>query len=143
MSGLIILPPAELGLTSKNAVYRTSFLTGVAQQIGELPASAEKRDARIYVDIVQQGGSIFLNTYTIQWNHVELSTASLELVIAGKVCILPVERVQSLNTGSGLECNRAVNATFSNPICISHTAQESRLANRAVCRDLEKTPFNR
>ena len=92
MNGFIILPPKYLGLASKSEVHRTSFVTGETRLIGELPASAERRSTTVYIDIVQQGGSIYLNTYPLKDDRIEISPTALELVVSGDVCLIPVER---------------------------------------------------
>jgi hypothetical protein len=137
--GFIVLPPKELGLASKSTVHRASFLSGEVREIGEIPASAERRGVDSYVYIFQEGGSIYLNTYAVKKDRIELSPSSLELVIDGQVCTSPETNVRLMNSEGDTTCKGIASASFSNPICISHGIQGSRITDRAACRELDRT----
>ncbi len=135
--GFLILSPEELGLSAKSLVYRVSFKTATAHLIGDLPASAERRHDGVYVDFLQEGGSIYMNTYNLLSDRIDYSSDSLELVIDGDVCTAPDGAVGSLSSGGG-SCDSVVPASFQNPICIAHSGKNARIVDRSLCKELEK-----
>jgi hypothetical protein len=68
-------------------------------------------------------------------DRIELSPSSLELVIDGQVCIFPDVRLTSSEGESA--CKKVAIASFSRPICISHSIQGSKITDRAACRELD------
>lgn len=137
MDGFLRASPEELGLSAKSLIYRVSFKTATAHLIGEIPASAERRRDGVYVDFLQEGGSIYMNTYNILRDRIDYSPDSLELVIDGDVCAAPAEAVGSLSSGGGVSCGSVVSASFSDPICIAHSGKTSRIVERSTCKELE------
>lgn len=135
-SGLLILSPSELDLRSTNTIYRVSFRTGDVLKLGNISASAERKGGG-YVDIFQEGGSIYMMEYVIGSSAVELSANSLELVIDGAVCLLPATSVRSTAGLVDPDCRKTTHGSFSNPICIAHEGKSSRQVNRAICKELE------
>lgn len=135
--GFLILSPEELGRSAKSLVYRVSFKTATAHLIGDLPASAERRHDGVYVDFLQEGGSIYMNTYNLLLDRIDYSSDSLELVIDGDVCTAPDGVVGSLSSGGG-RCDRVVPASFQDPVCIAHSGRSARIVDRSLCKELEK-----
>lgn len=136
--GFLIVSPEELGLSAKSLVYRVSFKTETAHLIGEIPASAERRRDGVYVDFLQEGGSIYMNAYNILRDRIEYSPDSLELVVDGDVCAAPAGAVGSLSSGGEGGCGSVVSASFSDPICIAHSGKTSRIVERSACKELER-----
>lgn len=135
--GFLILSSENLGLSAKSLVYRVSFKTVTAHLIGDLPASAERRHDGVYVDFLQEGGSIYMNTYNLLPDRIDYSSDSLELVIDGDVCTAPGGAVGSLSSG-GERCDSVVPASFQNPVCIAHSGRNARIVDRSLCKELEK-----
>lgn len=137
VDGFLIVSPEELGLLAKSLVYRVSFKKATAHLIGDIPASAERRHGGVYVDFLQEGGSIYMNTYNLLPDRIEYSSDSLELVIDGDVCTAPAGAVGSLSSVGG-RCDSVVLASFSNPVCIAHSGKNARIVDRSMCKELEK-----
>jgi hypothetical protein len=137
-TGLLLAAPSELGLSAKNTVYRVSFESSAVREIGEIPASASPGKNGTYVNILQDGGSIYQTIYTVRQDRVEISSESLELVIDGTVCLAPATNVRTIEAADGGDCPKMVIASFSNPICIAHNGGESRSAPRSACAALEQ-----
>lgn len=137
IAGILLSAPIELGLKAKNNVYRISFENGVSKIIGELPVTAEQIAEDVFQDIFQEGGSIFLNMYTITSDRLELAPRSYEMVFDGVLCIHSDGRVTLKGISNSTSCSNIRRATSETPLCVAHNASNARLTSMRECKKLE------
>lgn len=137
VKGIVLAAPSELGLRAKNIVYRVSFDDGSVREIGELPVSSEQTKNGVFLDVFQEGGSVFLDKYDITWNSVKHNSITLELVIEGRLCVQNKEDVWNLETANKRTCGKVATGSFANPLCLVHKAGKARLSRRPACKELE------
>lgn len=137
VKGIVLAAPSKLGLRAKYVVYRVSFDDGSVREVGELPVSAEQTKNGVFLDVFQEGGSVFLDRYDITSNSVRHSPITLELVIDGQLCVQHKENVWNLGTADKRTCGKIATASFANPLCLVHKTGKARLSHRAACKELE------
>ena len=137
VTGIVLAAPSELGLRAKNIVYRVSFDDGSVKEIGELPVSSEQTTNGVFLDVFQEGGSVFLDKYDITSNSVKHNPVTLELVIDGRLCVQHKDDVWNLETADKRTCGKIATASFANPLCLVHKTGKARLSHRPVCKELE------
>lgn len=126
--------PLELGLRARRQVFRLDYGSGRSTLIGELPASAESTGSLAFVDLFQQGGSIFQDRYTVASSGVLRDPTSFELVFEGVVCIKSNSTCRP-NISSCTDC-KSIKATRLVPICLKHLGGTSLVLHSNACRDL-------
>jgi len=134
-AGWIFMSPVEPGLNSQLAVYYIDFAKHSAQRIGDIPISSEPVEADRYISIQQQGGSIFMQGYRLTTTHVSTESESTELLFNGSVCISRPNRVFVIGIGNG-ECKRIRKASRKNPICLTHTNNETHITFIDACKQI-------
>lgn len=134
--GLLLLSPVELGLNAKSSVYRVSFASGLVQQIGELPVAAERTSPGHYSTIVQQAGSLFLETYVIGQTSIDKGDASLELVVDGWVCTDRGGAAFVRVIDPSRDCVRRLRASRTKPVCLAHSTGRNVIVALNQCKPL-------
>lgn len=137
LTGIVVTVPSELGLRAKNSLYRVSFKEGTALLIGELPVSSERIGAGVYLDVFQEGGSIFLDRYNVTSDLVRLAPASLELVLDGRLCVQRKDDVWNMDTSIKKSCSQIILASFKSPVCLAHKIGKAKLLPRLACKEIE------
>jgi hypothetical protein len=135
-TGLLLLPPKELGLNSQRSVSAISFESGNITPIGEIPSSSEVISYGVFEDTVQQGGSIYRTRYYVDSGKILVDSNSLELVLTGYVCTKSDVDSQAIEMPPESGCKNVTAANFTNPICIVHEGASSRVAAKSFCEKL-------
>lgn len=134
--GRVILAPRELGLDAQQSVMSVDFLAGTIRPLGELPAAAERKAAGVYEHVTQEGGSLFLTSFKIDDDRVQVGPVSLELVFDGELCVDEANAVRVLGLGVDPPCSKRVQATGVRPVCLVHRAASHHLVALGRCRPL-------
>ncbi|MEK8035050.1 hypothetical protein AACH06_29895 [Ideonella sp. DXS29W] len=136
LEGLVRISPIELGLNAQNEVYRITFKGGSARRIGEIPAGAESAGHNTFVHIIQQGYSIYKNTYIASETNISLSGESLELVTGGTICAEAGKNAYALDISSNRDCKRRIEASYKKPVCLTHSGQITTQSKLDRCSEL-------
>ena len=135
LRGLLLLAPKELGLRARNQVLRASFDEMSWQPLGELPVSAERIAAQTYQDLVQEGGSLFLQRYVIGAEAITPAPDSLELVFDGELCLDKPAAVFVRGIGNGV-CRQRQKVSVAKPVCVSHRDGAASVVGLKSCEAL-------
>lgn len=138
--GRVILAPRELGLNARRSVLRVDLLAGTIRLLGELPAAAERKAAGVYEQVTQEGGSLFLASFKIDDDRVQVAPVSFELVFDGELCVDEAHAVRVLGLGVDPPCSQRVQATRISPVCLAHRADSHRVVALGRCRPLMQRP---
>lgn len=138
LTGLVLAAPIELGLHAKNTVFRVSFQDGMAKRLGELPVSAVHTSSGSFVDVFQEGGSVFLERYEVSTTQIKRTDAALELVIDGHICVQQKNDVWIIEISDGRSCRKRIVASASKPRCVVHEDSKAMLSPRQACKELEE-----
>lgn len=138
MSGYIITPPKELGLNAKQSVYYTPFNKGANTYIGELPSSANENEEGLFINVLQQGGSIYLEKYKLTPTKIEASPETLELLVDGIACIQNPSDVWQITFHGNRVCNKKAKASSKHPICLSYNNGKATLSPLSICKVIQE-----
>lgn len=136
--GFLLISPTELGLNAKYSVYRISFIKSIAVSIGELPVSAAEIKRGVFVNVHQEGGSVYMEKYKLTPTQVERDPIGFELVMDGDVCIDKNSLVKNANQTTKSSCAKVMQATFKTPVCLTHKNGAAFLSPRTACKDIEQ-----
>lgn len=133
--GLLLLAPKELGLRARNEVWRVNFDDPSQLRLGELPVSAEPVSPGVYQDLVQEGGSMFLQRYLVGAEAVVPADDSVELVFDGELCVDKPAAVFVRGIGNG-PCRQRQKLSMAKPACVQHRAGAASLVPAKACEPL-------
>lgn len=133
--GLLLLAPKELGLRARNQAWRASFDEMSLRPLGELPVSAERVGPQTYEDLVQEGGSLFLQRYVIGAEAIAPAPDSLELVFDDELYLDKPAAVLVRGIGSG-PCRQRQRVSMSKPVCVPHREGSAGVIGLKACETL-------
>jgi hypothetical protein len=135
-NGILIAGPKELGLNANNDVYLILSNENTATLIGQIPAASEYIGNRRFRNIVQEGGLLFLESYFIGSNEIEIENITPEFIFDGELCVDDPKMVYIASLSIDQVCVKKIRATKKRQLCVVHNAKKSQLTSALACEVL-------